>query len=242
LAAGIEEAQAESRAKNALMAGVSHDLRTPLNAVIGFSDLLRTQSYGPLNPKQLEYIEDIRSSGEHLLALVNDILDFSKSEAGRLSLQYHRFEVNPIVEECLKMLRLRAEEGGLTLGSELHPDLIIEADPRRLRQMVMNLLSNAIKFTPDGGVVKLTTSVYEDSALFTVLDTGVGIASEDLGKLFTPFVQVGAHPAPLGHDQGTGLGLALSQRLAKLHGGDITVTSSVGAGSSFCLRLPVSRG
>jgi signal transduction histidine kinase len=234
LAAGMEAAQAESQAKNDLIAGVSHDLRTPLNAVIGFSDLLKAQLYGPLNPKQMEYIEDIRVSGEHLLTLVNDILDFSKSEAGRLNLAYNVFELAPILEECLKVVHLSAQEAGLHLRSEIEPALALEADAKRVRQIVMNLLSNAIKFTLRDGQVWLRAHSQGNRLLVSVSDTGIGIADEDQGKLFAPFVQVGR-----GRNQGTGLGLALSQRLAKLHGGQIRLESHFGSGSTFTLDIPI---
>ena len=245
-----EAAEAGSRAKSEFLAMMSHELRTPLNAVLGLSQLMRQEIFGTLNEKQKEYVSCIQSSGEHLLALINDILDLSKVEAGKEQLTFVPLDIQDLCDYCLAMVREQAHEQGLKLKLEIDPQArILIADERRCKQMLLNLLSNAVKFTPIGEVllrvtkrpisssvsgIAASTSVQE--ICFTVKDTGIGIASHHLPLLFEPFRQLDS-----GLNRrftGTGLGLALTRSLARLHGGEVTVRSNLGEGSQFTLYLP----
>ena len=231
-----EAAEAGSRAKSEFLANMSHELRTPLNAILGLSQLLRQEIFGQLNPKQKEYVTCINSSGEHLLSLINDILDLSKVEAGKEELVLTPLLIWDICEYCLTIVREKAVEKGLQLIEKIDPSVTAcIADERRLKQMLLNLLSNAIKFTPNG-TVSLIVKKVDRGVNFTVADTGIGIASENLELLFQPFFQL---DSCLNRQyDGTGLGLALTRKLAQLHGGDITVQSTLGFGSEFTIFLP----
>jgi PAS domain S-box-containing protein len=231
-----EAAEAGSRAKSEFLATMSHELRTPLNAVLGLSQLMRQEIFGTLNDKQKEYVACIQSSGEHLLALINDILDLSKVEAGKEQLIFVPLEIQELCDYCLAMVREQAYERGLKLTLSIDPEArICIADERRCKQMLLNLLSNAIKFTPVGEVTLIVDRLPKGIS-FTVEDTGIGIASEKLPLLFEPFRQLDSglnRKFP-----GTGLGLALTRSLARLHGGDVKVKSTLGHGSQFTLYLP----
>ncbi|MBA2447097.1 MAG: GAF domain-containing protein [Chloroflexi bacterium] len=225
-----------SRHKSEFLANMSHELRTPLNAIIGFSEVLLERMFGDLNDKQAEYLRDILTSGQHLLSLINDILDLSKVEAGQMELERGEFSLKQALENGLTMLKERASRHGITLGLELEPDLdLIEADERKVKQVVFNLLSNAVKFTPDGGHVAVMARRTDDELQIAVSDTGVGIAPEDQARIFEEFRQVGQGSAKA---EGTGLGLALTRRLVELHGGRLWVESEPGVGSTFTLTLP----
>jgi signal transduction histidine kinase/DNA-binding response OmpR family regulator len=237
--------------KTEFLANMSHELRTPLNAVIGFSQLLDQQYYGALNDKQVEYVNEIQSAGEHLLELINDILDLSKIEAGRMELDTEELELKPLLESCVRLVRERAVRAGLDLTLEVAEGIEIVADARKLKQVVVNLLSNAVKFTPSGGSIRMRAYQLKRSREaqqmgsrrrnewfeIAVTDTGIGINPEDQEKLFTAFMQVDGSLAR--RHEGTGLGLALSKRLAELHGGTITIKSEIGKGSTFTARLPL---
>ncbi len=227
-----------SRHKSEFLASMSHELRTPLNAVIGFSQVLRQQMFGELNPKQAEYVTDILDSGQHLLSLINDILDLAKVEAGRMDLQPSSFALGVTIENAVAMLRERAAQQGVTIQTQIDPRVdVIEADERKVKQILFNLLSNAVKFTPHGGLITVSTSVAGEEVEIDVMDTGVGIDAANLGRVFDEFEQVGPGR---GHE-GTGLGLALTKRLVELHGGRIAVRSELGAGSTFSFWLPLHR-
>ncbi|MBB6097747.1 signal transduction histidine kinase/DNA-binding response OmpR family regulator/CHASE3 domain sensor protein [Deinobacterium chartae] len=229
------ELQHADRLKSEFLANMSHELRTPLNAVIGFSELLAEQVYGPLNERQLGYLREIQHSGEHLLNLINDILDLSKIEAGRMDLALEAVRLTDVLRSAEAMLRERALSGGLTL--EVHSeDLEFRGDPRKLRQVVVNLLSNAVKFTPTGGRVSLEGRRSGDRIEIVVTDTGIGIAEADQAELFQPFTQVDGSLAR--RHEGTGLGLALTRRLGELHGGTVSVRSAPRQGSTFTVSLP----
>jgi signal transduction histidine kinase len=218
---------------------MSHELRTPLNAVIGFSEVLTEQIFGELNDRQLEYVNDILTSGQHLLSLINDILDLSKVEAGRMELELSRFSLREALENGLTMLRERAGRHGIALSLEMGPDLgEVEADERKVKQVVFNLLSNAVKFTPDGGRIEVSVRRVGGEVEIAIVDTGVGIAPEDLPHVFDEFRQVGQADAKA---EGTGLGLALTRKLVELHGGWIRVESEPGVGSTFTFGLPRRR-
>jgi signal transduction histidine kinase len=222
--------------KSAFLANVSHELRTPLNAVIGFSEALEERLFGELNTKQSEYVGDIKASGLHLLALINDLLDLSKIESGRMELDAAPFEVVPLLESALALVRPRALRGGVNLHLEVGaPPAEFTGDARRIKQIVLNLLSNAVKFTRSGGDVRLSVEDSEAMLTITVEDTGLGIAEQDLQRIFEPFAQASTGEQ---RAEGTGLGLALTRRLVEVHGGHITVASRVGAGSRFVVHLP----
>jgi signal transduction histidine kinase len=229
--------EAASRHKSEFLANMSHELRTPLNAIIGFSEVLMQRMFGELNAKQEEYLKDIYESGRHLLSLINDILDLSKIEAGRMELELTDFDLPTAIDSALTLVRERATRRGIALQKTLDTRVgPIQADERKVRQVVLNLLSNAIKFTPEGGRIEVRAMPVDGSVEVSVTDTGVGIAPEDQEAVFEEFRQVGSSAAK---QEGTGLGLALCRKFVELHGGTIRVTSAVGAGSTFTFRLPV---
>ncbi|BAY24274.1 two-component sensor histidine kinase [Calothrix sp. NIES-2100] len=236
LRASQAAAEAGSRAKSEFLATMSHELRTPLNAIMGLSQLLQQEMVGSLNDKQKEYINCIYSSGEHLLALINDILDLSKVEAGKEELLLLPLLVTDICNSVISTVSDIALEKGLQFTSTIAPEAnICVADERRIKQMLLNLLTNAIKFTSKGEV-SLEVKKVSDGITFTVADTGIGIDSHQFQFLFEPFKQLDSR---LNRQyEGTGLGLALTRKLARLHGGDVTVESTLGAGSRFTLFLP----
>jgi signal transduction histidine kinase len=244
------EAEAASRAKSEFLAIMSHELRTPLNAVLGYSELMELGISGPLTDKMREQIGRIRMSGVHLLGLVNDILDLAKVEAGRLQVTSDPASAEGTVTAALALIQPQAAARGLELSIQPtpRPAPIYRGDDERVRQVLVNLLSNAVKFTPAGGTISLEISQSRspDPATrlqpsrsyvsFRIADTGAGIPEDKLASIFDPFVQ-----AEKGHSrsrEGSGLGLTISRRLARLMGGDLTVRSKVGEGSTFTLWLP----
>jgi signal transduction histidine kinase len=232
------ELEVASRHKSEFLANMSHELRTPLNAIIGFTDVMLQQMFGPLNEKQSDYLEDVRSSGTHLLSLINDILDLSKIEAGRVELEPTTFSVADAIENALTLVRERAARHGIRLAADVSPEVgSVTADERKIKQVVVNLLTNAVKFTPDGGWVGITARCDGDDVWVAVRDTGIGIAPEDQDRVFEEFQQVGKDPER--SREGTGLGLTLSKRFVELHGGRIWVESEVGKGSTFSFTIPV---
>jgi PAS domain S-box-containing protein len=233
-----ELADTANEAKSAFLANMSHELRTPLNAVIGFSELLEQEIFGELNQKQTAYVGNVLVSGRHLLQLVNDILDISKVEAGRMDLAYELTPIGSIVDVVRGVIHAVAAKRGINLEVSVPDDLpAVQVDPGRIKQVLYNLISNAIKFTPRGGVVRLTVQAVDLYLVVRVADTGVGIAREDLPRLFREFEQL---PQPGGvRPEGTGLGLALTKRLVELHGGKVEVESELGKGSTFSVYLPL---
>jgi signal transduction histidine kinase len=230
--------EAASRHKSEFLANMSHELRTPLNAILGFSEVLAERMFGEVNEKQAEYLQDILSSGRHLLSLINDILDLSKVEAGRLELELGRFSLPAALDNALTLVRERATRHGIRLTETVDPGVgDIVADERKMKQILLNLLSNAVKFTPEGGRVDLTTTAAADVITIAVSDTGIGIAPEDQASIFEEFRQVGRDDAR--KQEGTGLGLTLAKKFVELHGGRIWVESEVGQGSTFSFTLPV---
>ncbi|HXZ51730.1 MAG TPA: ATP-binding protein, partial [Burkholderiales bacterium] len=224
--------------KSDFLANMSHELRTPLNAIIGFSEVLQEKMFGELNEKQLDYLNDIHSSGRHLLALINDVLDLSKIEAGRMELELSKFNLPAALANALTLVRERAQRHGIALSLEVDPRLgEVQADERKCKQILLNLLSNAVKFTPDGGRVALSARLDTDKAEISVADTGIGIAKEDQQAVFEEFRQVGRDYTKKA--EGTGLGLALAKRFVELHGGAIRLESEPGKGSTFTFTLPV---
>ena len=223
-------------------ANLIHELRTPLNAIIGFADVLRSEVFGALpHAKYREYSADILESGQHLLELVNEILDLSKADAGRLDLNEGRVDLVQAVQASVKMIQQTAKETSVEVTVAIAEDLpLLRADERRVRQILINLLANAVKFTPPGGEVLLTADREADGGLFvSVLDTGIGMSAEDLTVALSPFGQVS--PAEAQADQGTGLGLPLTQRLLEAHGGSLEILSSSGQGTIMVGRFPPER-
>jgi len=232
------ELESASRHKSEFLANMSHELRTPLNAIIGFSEVLSERMFGDLNEKQEEYLKDIHDSGTHLLALINDILDLSKIEAGRMELEPTAFHLPTALDNALTLVRERAGRRGIALRMNVHePVGQVEADERKVRQVVLNLLSNAIKFTPEGGRIEVAAMPRDGFVEVSVSDTGLGIAPEDQEAIFEEFRQVGTAEKKA---EGTGLGLTLCRKLVDLHGGKIWVKSQVGAGSTFTFTLPLT--
>jgi signal transduction histidine kinase len=233
-----QELEAASRHKSEFLANMSHELRTPLNAIIGFSEVLGERMFGELNDKQAEYVEDILSSGRHLLALINDILDLSKVEAGRMELELSRFDLPAAIGSAVILVRERANRHGLAVEVAVDDRLgLFVGDERKIRQVLLNLLSNAVKFTPEGGRIAVRAAPADGTVEISVSDTGIGIAPGDQEAIFQEFRQVGTDYAR--KREGTGLGLALARRFVDLHGGRLWVKSRLGEGSTFTFTIPV---
>ena len=232
-----EQIEAASRHKSEFLANMSHELRTPLNAIIGFSEVLLERMFGELNAKQEEYLQDILTSGRHLLSLINDILDLSKVEAGRMELQVSEFDLPSALDGCLMLVRERATRHDIALEFDVDGGLAsVVGDERKIRQVVLNLLSNAVKFTPEGGRITLRAARADETVQIAVSDTGIGIAPEEQAVVFEEFRQVGADHTK--KSEGTGLGLALAKKFVELHGGRIWVASELGKGSTFTFTIP----
>jgi len=240
---GLSRANAEldqaGRLKDEFLANMSHELRTPLNAILGLSEALLEQISGLLTPRQVKSITTISSSGTHLLTLINDILDLSKIESGKLELAPDTVRVREFCESCLVFVRTQAMQKNISVTFEATGCVeTFAADPKRLKQILVNLLSNAVKFTQPGGNVGLTVTGAEDDEVvrFAVWDTGIGIAPENMQKLFRAFTQIDSGLTRA--QEGTGLGLALVARLVELHGGNVVLESKPGQGSRFIVTLP----
>ncbi|MFN3557974.1 MAG: sensor histidine kinase [Brevundimonas sp.] len=232
------EAEARERGKTRFLANMSHELRTPLNAVLGFSDIMRQRLFGPIPDRYAEYADNIHQAGGHLLDLINDLLDVSKIEAERYTLSVEKFDAREVVSDAMALVRVNAEEKGVSLTGMLPPDAVdVSADRRALKQVALNLLSNAVKFTPDGGFVTVTVEAIGPYLEIVVADTGVGIAPEDVKRLGRPFEQAGA---PEQRRQGTGLGLSLVRAFTELHGGRMSIESTLGEGTAVTVRMPVA--
>ena len=221
-----EELARNARLKDEFMASMSHELRTPLNAILGMSEALQEQIFGSLNDKQLHYLETVTESGQHLLSLINDILDISKIEAGEMQLMQDIIYIEDICISSLAFISEAAAEKHLNIHTSLQEEIPpFTADSLRLKQILINLLSNAVKFTPEGGSIGLEALVNQENNIlkFIVWDTGIGIAQEDISRLFKPFVQLDSSLSR--QYNGTGLGLALVYSLTKLHGGGVAMES-----------------
>ena len=230
------ELETASMHKSEFLANMSHELRTPLNAILGFSQVLREEMFGEVNEKQKEYLDDILSSGNHLLSLINDVLDLSKVEAGQIELEVAPFSLRDALERGVVMVRERASKDGVRLALATEPEVdVVEGDERRIRQVIFNLLSNAVKYTPEGGSVDVSAAKVNGEVRVAVADDGPGLAAEDHARIFEEFQQT---DSGIEQREGTGLGLALSKRFVELHGGRIWVDSELGAGSTFVFTLP----
>ena len=261
------QAEVANRAKTDFLANMSHELRTPLNSILGFSEILIDELYGKLNKEQREYINDIYTSGRHLLGLINDILDLSKVEAGKTELELSRFLLQDALHASMTMLKEKAMKHNINMMLDIEPDanIEIEADERRIKQIMFNLLSNAVRYSPEGGIVRVSARKVRSSELgvgslereriyselrtkyseldadfieISVADTGIGISKEDQQKLFQPFQQVGSYLTK--KEEGTGLGLSLCKRFVELHSGRIWVESDTGKGARFSFTIPVN--
>jgi signal transduction histidine kinase len=242
----VAELQQATRLKDEFLATMSHELRTPLNAILGMSEALQDEIFGSINARQLNAVSTIEQSGEHLLSLINDILDVSKITAGKLALSITQVSVPELCESSLMLVKQQAFAKQIQIDTDLPADLeLIAIDERRMRQVLINLLNNAVKFTPTGGTVTLSVSIkpIEIAAqtagyavCFAISDTGIGIASDDLTKLFQPFIQIDSSLSR--KYEGTGLGLVLVKQIVELHGGDVTINSEVGRGSCFTAIIP----
>lgn len=236
-----DEAERANRTKTQFLAQMSHELRTPLNSIIGFSQILHDELYGPMEvPQYKEFAQDISDSGRHLLSIINDILDIAKAESGHSTLSPEPVSVHQAVEATLRLVWQRADTNNITLNRSIDPDVPdIMSEERLLRQMLINLLSNALKFTEPGGEVSVSHSPLPDGGLrLTVADTGIGIAPEDIPRALSPFEQIDSALAR--RYEGTGLGLPLVKSIMELHGGTMVLESALGVGTSVHLNFPAN--
>ncbi len=241
LAKSNEEATLANRAKSEILANTSHELRTPLNAIIGFSDIMKSEIFGSLNDKYLEYLDDISVSGKHLLEIINDILDVSAIEVGKMKLDERNVDLIKITGDSIRIVKNRANYGGVHLNTDIDENLpMLYADERRVKQILINLLSNAVKFTLARGIVILSISCNgENGHVFKVTDTGIGMDEEELAKAMTEFGQVGS--CFTREYEGTGLGLPLTKGLVELHGGTLDIVSDKDHGTTVTVRFPPER-
>ncbi len=239
----VEESEASailaSQAKSEFLANMSHELRTPLNAIIGFSEMINSGYFGPLNAKQKERIHDINLCGSHLLQLITDILEFSKGDAGKLELVEEKVDITDIMSEGVRIMNGKIKTKNIHLIMAIEPDLPhVWGDKRKVRQILINLLANAVKFTPEDGTITLTARMDQQHNLsFSVADTGIGIAEADIAKALSVFGQVHRNKS----HEGTGLGLPLCKMYAELHGGKLQLTSKVGEGTTVKITFPHQR-
>jgi len=237
-----ERAELANRSKSEFLANMSHELRTPLNAIIGFSEILENELMGPLGAEcYKEYAGNIKESGAHLLDIINDILDLSKIEAGKDLLLDEIIDLSRTIRSCMRLIGMRAENAKVTLIDQVSPTLPpMQADERKMKQILINLLSNAVKFTPEGGTVTLFAARAENGGIeIVVSDTGIGIAAEDIPKALLPFKQIDNSLSR--KFNGTGLGLPLAENFTRMHGGTLTLESRVGEGTRVVLKFPASR-
>ncbi len=236
LAAAMEKAQAADKIKSAFLATMSHELRTPLNSIIGFTGIILRERVGPLNEEQKKQLNMVRSSSQHLLALINDVLDISKIEAGQLQIAHEDVDIRQVIEKVVQSASPLAENKGIEIGYRIiAEDTQIMADSRRVEQVLLNLVSNAIKFTEKGSV-RIACESDGPNITVNVTDTGIGIKEEDMETIFKTFRQVDSGISR--KHEGTGLGLSISRRLVQLMGGRIWVASVFGSGSTFYFSLP----
>jgi cell cycle sensor histidine kinase DivJ len=230
-------AEAANAGKSRFLANMSHELRTPLNAIMGFSDIMRQRLFGPMSDRYAEYADLVHDAGAHLLELINDVLDMSKIEAERFELTREAFDARDAVAAVIRLMRGQAERAGVTLRGVLPSEpLEVEADRRAIKQIALNLVSNAVKFTPRSGAVTLTVQAVGEMLEIIVSDSGVGIAAGDLERLGNPFEQAGDATQ---RAAGSGLGLSLVRAFAQMHGGEMSLESRVGEGTTVTVRMPV---
>jgi signal transduction histidine kinase len=246
--AARDEAQEANRSKSEFLATMSHEIRTPINAIIGYTDLLMMELEGPLSPGQQAQLERVRFSSRHLTGLVEQLLDFARIEAGSLRMERRVASAGDAVAAAVTVLGPEAARKGVALSTACNGGLRYHGDPQRVDQILLNLVSNAVKFTESGGRAEIRCDACHDALPATgaagawvclrVDDTGIGIAADQAERIFEPFVQV--ESGYTRRHGGAGLGLAISRRFARWMGGDLTVESTPGAGSSFTLWLPAA--
>lgn len=238
LRAALVEAERANKAKSEFLATMSHEFRTPLNAILGFSEMMRAQYFGPLGSKNYnEYAKDIHDSGEHMLELVNDVLDIAAIEAGKRVIVKDDIDVEGLLNVCVRSAEKMAKNGGVKLAMETANGLpTLFADRRSSLQIVNNLISNAVKFTDQGGSVLVSAFANQDNIVIKVIDTGVGISPEQLPNITEPFVQADANPHFA--QDGTGLGLSIVKSLVEAHDGTLTIESEVNEGTTVTVTLP----
>ncbi|HZM20789.1 MAG TPA: ATP-binding protein, partial [Anaerolineales bacterium] len=237
LAAAMVRAQESDRLKSAFLASMSHELRTPLNSIIGFTGVILQGLAGPLNEEQTKQLNMTRDSARHLLALINDVLDISKIEAGQLVILKRPFDMRQAIESALRIVQPLAQKKNLPLATSIGTGVsTVDNDRRRVEQVLINLVNNAIKFT-ERGEVSIECQIRNGWLETSVHDHGIGIKAEDMGRLFKPFQQIETGLAR--SHEGTGLGLSICKHLVKAMGGEITVESQWGVGSSFKFTLPL---
>ncbi len=229
----------DSTDKTLFFAGVSHELRTPLNAIIGFSDMMRSRLFGPLPGKYAEYADLIHESGQHMLDLIGDVLDLSKVEAGRYDLNYDTFDAADVIRSSVKMIRPAADAADVSVDINLDLDqaLLVQADRRAVRQILLNLLSNAVKFSDKGGQIEIDAQALDGDLELSVSDNGVGMSAEDIERIGAPYVQ--GEAGQMTHERGTGLGLSLVRSLTELHGGRMDIRSAKDEGTRVKIILPL---
>ncbi len=233
-----QRALESNRHKSEFLANMSHELRTPLNSIIGFSEVLLDEYFGPLNDKQREYLHDVLDSARHLLSLINDILDLSKIEAGKMELELAEFPVHDFLAMSTNLMKEKAHSHNINLTIEVDDNLsVIAGDERKLKQVIYNLLSNAFKFTDDNGEIGISAIRQRDLARFCVWDSGMGISVEDQKRIFGEFQQ--ADGSLTKRYEGAGLGLAIVKKFIELHGGTVWVESKLGQGSRFYFTIPI---
>ncbi|MBT5416203.1 MAG: sensor histidine kinase [Rhodospirillaceae bacterium] len=241
LADARDRAEAASKAKSDFLANISHELRTPLNAIIGFSELIRSEAFGPVgNDRYREYAADVHDSAQHLRTMINDVLDLSKAEAGHIDVRIEPIEVGSVVEASTRMMQALADEKNVALETDLPAALpAVRTDEGRLRQVLLNILSNAVKFTPAGGRVRVSVEAGEGMVI-AIEDTGIGVAARDMPKVMAPFGR--GETSWSRQYEGTGLGLPLSKRIMEALGGVLELDSEIGVGTRVRLRLPLDSG
>ena len=233
-------AETANQAKSEFLANMSHELRTPLNAIIGFSEVIKRGMFGPLSERYRSYGGDIFDSGNHLLKLINEILDLSKLEAGHFDLHEEDVDIAAVIGASKRLVEAQAEKAKVRLTEAIDDDLpLIRADDRRMRQILINILSNAVKFTPEGGIIRVESSVRDAGLVISVSDTGIGMSPEEIPKALEPFGQIDSTISR--KYEGTGLGLPLAKHLVELHGGTLIVESALSVGTTVTIVLPPER-
>jgi len=225
------------KAKNEFLANISHELRTPLNSILGFADILSTQIYGNLNPKQEEYINDIKVSGTHLLGMINEVLDMSKIEANAMKIVKSTFPISRAITEVCNILLPLAQKKNIHINAAMQFDFEVFADYQKIQQILYNLVSNAIKYSPENDEVEIAAIHSGSSFKIAVHDNGIGIDKKYHGKIFAKFVQLDS--AYTKKESSTGLGLTITKELVELHGGKISLISEVNNGSTFIIEIPI---